>query len=140
MSFKQYEEVADPLSFPLGDKSYTVEVGLAAGIRLKKIMEQQAADETVDPLTDEEFNRLVLGPTYDQMLKDDVPLAFVARVVLTVLADFQRGREVAEVMWETQANPKALEAYVKARTNRAQRRTKARTTQRPASGTTPTTP
>lgn len=140
MSFKNYNDVADRLVLPIGDKEYTIpEVGMADGLRLSEMFEKQAAGEKFDPIPDDEFNRMLIGDVYTELLADNVPASAVRRIILTALADFQRGRAVAEVMWETGGDPKALETYVRTVTNRQQRRTAAHTTRRQGSGTTPKT-
>ena len=117
--FKDYQELADPLVLPINGKSYTVPaVGLADGIKLTAALDP----ESKTPVTDDEFNRMLLGTAYNEMLADNVPGPAVIRASLTALADFQKGRETAEIMWETGGDPKALTAWVKAATNRAQRR------------------
>ena len=117
--FKDYQELADPLVLPINGKSYTIPaVGLADGIKLTAALDP----ESKTPLADDEFNRMLLGTAYDEMLVDNVPGPAVIRASLTALADFQKGRATAEIMWETGGDPKALTAWVKAATNRAQRR------------------
>lgn len=132
MPFKDYQELAEPLALPINGKTYVIPaVGLADGIKLTEALDP----ESKTPLPDDEFNRILLGTAYDEMLADNVPGPAVVRASLTALGDFQRGRATAEIMWETGGDPKALTAWVKATTNRASRRKAAQagTTKPPAS-------
>lgn len=131
--FKDYNEFADPLKLPINGKVYTIPpVGLADGIKLTAAF---LGGEDAPVVKDDEFNTILLGPAYDEMLADNVPSVAVVRASLTALADFQRGRATAEILWETGGDPKALTAWVEANSNRAQRRAKtaASTTPRRAS-------
>ena len=137
--FKDYQELADPLVLPINGKKYTISaVGLADGIKLTAALDP----ESKTPLADDEFNRMLLGTAYNEMLADNVPGPAVIRASLTALADFQKGRETAEIMWETGGDPKALTAWVKAATNREQRRKAAQagSTKPPVSGNSTKTP
>lgn len=139
MPFKDYAEFADPLRLPINGKVYEIPpVGLADGIRLAEAI--TPGSKTAMP--DEEFTRIVLGKAYSMMLADNVPGPAVLRASLTALAEFERGRDAAEAMWETGGNPKALDTWVKAQTNRETRRKAGRagTTPRPASTSSTTKP
>lgn len=139
MPFKDYAELVDPLQLPINGKQYTIPpMGLAEGIELTDQLEAAARGEATPEKPFAEFNRMVLGAAYDDMAADNVPAEAIRRAALTAIADFQRGRAIAEVMWETGGDPKATEQWVKARTNRQERRTKVSTTPRRASGTTRT--
>jgi hypothetical protein len=121
-----YETFAEkPLAFPINGKTYTLPpVGIEAGIEFAGIMSGKnkawAKKEGV------ELFKLVLGPMWDQMIADGVPLDAATRVAMTAIADHQYGRDIAIIAWETGADPKALEPYLTARaaetTNRATRR------------------
>lgn len=139
MPFKDLDDFEQNLLvLPLHGKEYTIpSVRYDDGIRLSLMFEKQEAGEKFEEIPPDEFNRLMLGTAYDELRADNISWADMRRVVLTVTADFRRGRAVAEVIWETEGDPKAIESWVKANTNRAQRRTAVRTTQRRASGTTP---
>lgn len=138
MPFKDYDEFEkNPLVLPIHGKKYTIPpVGYQEGIRLSLMFEKQAAGEKFEEIPADEFNRLVLGSAYDELKADNVPWPAMRRAVLTATADFQRGRAVAEVIWETEGDPKEIDSWVKKNTNRSQRRTAARTTPRQGSGTT----
>lgn len=73
---------------------------------------QDVADLTLDDDEEKPFYRRVLGPAYDEMVADKVPVEFVTRAFLTALADFQTGREMAEVTWEAGLDPEAVAALL----------------------------
>jgi hypothetical protein len=141
MALSEYQTFATPpLEFPINGKTYRLEpLGIAAGLKL--------ADALTDP--ESELNdlkgaalwKLLLGDIWDQFIEDGVPVEAATRAGITALADHQEGRAYAEVVWETGADPKALEKFLKAKApNRAARRSpataKASTTKRPASTST----
>jgi hypothetical protein len=124
--FVDYLELADPLILPIHGKDYTIPpVGMADGIKFAALLKDGATDTDID---DDGWMRAVLGTAYDVMLEDDVPFPAVARAAAAAMADFTAGRAMAEVMWATGGDPKAVEAYLKTLTpepqNRAQRRTR----------------
>lgn len=132
--FKDYSELIDPLVLPINGKPYTIPpVGLRDGIKLTAALSGEADAPTIK---DDEFNRILLGTAYDELLEDNVPAGSVVRAALVALADFQKGRATAEILWETGADPKALTAWMEANSNREQRRAKtgASSTPRRASG------
>jgi hypothetical protein len=137
MSLAAYETFAEePLVFPIGGKTYThTEPTIPNGIRLNAIMTGTAEDSAA--LTEIDLWRLALGPLWDEMIADGVPLRAATRAGLAALTDFQYGRQLAEAAWVAGANPKALEAYLTPPApNRATRRSpstaKATTTKKPA--------
>lgn len=138
MSLKAYESFAEkPLEFPIGGKVYALPpLGIEAGLRLATVVAGE--DEASKELKGEALWKLLLGPLWDEMIADDVPLAAATRAGLAALADYQYGRAMAEAAWEAGADPKALEAYItkKVAPNRASRRSrstvKAPTTSSPA--------
>ena len=139
MPFKDYVELKERLQLPINGKLYTIPaMGLAEGIELTDQLEAAARGEDLPDKPFAEFNRMALGSAYDDMVADNVPADAIRRAALTQIADFQRGRAVAEVMWETGGDLKATQEWVKAHSNRAQRRTKVSTTPRQGSGTTRT--
>jgi hypothetical protein len=96
--------------------------------------------DAIDALTPEQFRRTFLGEALDRMAEDNVPMIYVARAALTALADFQGGRKVAEAMWASGGDPKALQAWV-AKQKRAQpqdRKPKGSTRSRSTAGATTT--
>lgn len=119
---REFTDFADgPLRFPYKGKVYEPpEVSVPLGMRLNGITNNgEEADRPITELWPDLF-----GPTYDEMLEDGVPLAFVNRAAATILADFQYGREYATAMWETGADPKAMAEWLKAKGNRATRRSR----------------
>lgn len=114
MPLKAYEEfAAEPLAFPIAGKTYTVgPVGFREGIKLQRVLVGE--DDSLDDAPAEEAWRLVLGPVYDEMVADNVPIEALSRAGLAALADFRFGREAAERTWESGLDPKALEAAVAA--------------------------
>ena len=137
--FKDYSEVADPLILPIGGNEYTIPpVTAQDGIRFQLAT---SGAEGAEPIGDDEFTRIFLGDTADQMYADNVPAEAIARAAMTAMTDHTRGRQMAEIMWETAGDPKALSDYVvRMAPNRAARRATrsqstgaARTTRRRAS-------
>lgn len=112
-----------PLVFPINGKKYVLpEVSIPDGLALAGAI--AGKDKAAGRKSGESMWRLILGPLWDEMIADGVPLAAATRVGITALADRQYGREFANVTWETGADPKALQPYLEATapTNRAQRR------------------
>jgi hypothetical protein len=112
MPLKAYEEIApEPLAFPINGKLYVVPpVGFQTGLRLTEII--QAGPSVQTPETAEDLWRMILGPAYDEMKTDDVPGDALARAGFAALTDFQFGRDAAEAVWESGADPKALAAVM----------------------------
>jgi hypothetical protein len=138
MALSEYQTFATPpLAFPINGKTYALEpLGIAAGLRLAEAITGQ--DDELNDLKGSALWQLVLGAVWDQMIADGVPLEAATRAGLAALADHQQGRAFAEVIWETGADPKALEKYLTAKApNRAARRSRstaaASTTKRRAS-------
>lgn len=75
-----------------------------------------AALASAADLAKDAMQRLVLGPLWDEMIADGVPIAFADRVYLTALADFQGGRGYAEHMWEEGVDPKVVKAFLEGQT------------------------
>jgi len=123
---REYEEfAAGPLEFPIRGKVYTApEVDIPTGLRLNGI----ATGETEQDLPTVDLYRLLLGPVWEQMLTDGVPLDAAMRAGLTAMNDFLYGREYAIASWEAGLDPKAateiLQANQAAEGNRASRRSK----------------
>lgn len=105
MPFKAYEEFsAGPMVFPIGGKTYEVpEVSYEAGIVLQQVQSGEKPDLTAD-----EQWRLLMGPAYDEMRADNVPAHALSRVIMTCLADYRLGREIAEQVWEVGLDPEAI--------------------------------
>lgn len=113
MALRPYEEIIGPLEFPYNGKVYSLpHVPFDASTKLTAIL--SGKDKTFAKKPVIELWKLALGPLYDEMVADNVPLALVARAGLTAVTDWKQGREVAEIAWETGGNPAAIEAYVAA--------------------------
>jgi hypothetical protein len=110
-----YSKFAEgPLEFPINGKRYVLpEQGIEAGITLAGIV--SGKNKAAARMEGVELWKLLLGPLWDEMIADGVPLAAATRAGLTALADHQYGRDVAEITWETGADPKVLEPYLEAR-------------------------
>lgn len=129
-----------PLRFPINGKVYVLPpIGIPEGLALAGVI--KATKEKDDFELDIDLFKLVLGPLWDEMVADNVPLDAAIHAGVTALADRQYGREFAKITWETGADPKAVEPYVKAMAtqtgNRASRRSNstagAKKTPKPAS-------
>lgn len=121
MKFKDYVEIVEPLELPYEGKSYRIPpVAADDGIRFAL-----AADgkEGFEPISDDETFTMFLGEAHAEMLADRVPQAFIQRCLDTAMADHLAGRLVAQIMWETGGDPKAVKKYVTQNApNRATRR------------------
>ena len=116
---------AGPLRFPINGKVYELpELGIEDGMVLAGIV--SGKDKAALKMAGVELWKLLLGPLWDEMAKDGVPLEAATRAALTALADRQYGRDMAVITWETGSDPKALAPYLdarrKAQGNRATRR------------------
>ncbi|OZB79732.1 MAG: hypothetical protein B7X41_19050 [Microbacterium sp. 14-71-5] len=116
--FSDFNDLFDPLVLPINGKQYTIPpVSFAAGVKINGIV------DGTEKMGDEEFYRLILGSVFDEMLADKVPMAALDRAGKAALADFQYGRGMAEIMWKTGGDPKAVESLAP-KPNRAARRSK----------------
>jgi hypothetical protein len=122
MALKDYEELAqEPLAFPFKGKLYTMQPhDIPTGIKLTTVLAGGDPEFSARPVQD--LYELLLGPLWQEMLTDGVPLAFASRCGMTAMADFQFGRTMAEAAWEAGADPKAMSAYLVKQLPRAQRR------------------
>jgi len=131
MTFRDLTDIIGPLELPIRGKTYTLPVVKAPDGA--KIL---AALAGKGELSDAQLHKILLGDVEKQMTDDGVTPFELDRVLWTALADVQKGRAIAEVIWEQGIDPKALTEA----TNRAQRRSKpsaaASTTKRPASTST----
>lgn len=112
---KAWEEVAEePLSFPIGGKTYVIpELGYQAMLTIQKVRAGLPSD--LDDVSAENSWRLVMGPAWDEMVKDDVSAEAIARAGLATLAYFEQGRAIAEMIWEYGIDPKALTEGIRVR-------------------------
>lgn len=112
MPFRDFAEIWEPLRLPYNGKTYELpSVGIADGGTLSMALDPRFDTPMPDPA---ELERMLLGPVVAEMKADNVPGPFALRVLMTALADFQSGRAAAEVIWETGADPKAVEAWTRA--------------------------
>lgn len=139
MGFKDFNELIDPLVLPIGGIDYTIPpVGAADGIRFN--ISVDPTTNTAPGISDDEFLRMFLGTAYEEMLANNVPSQAMMRAAMTGLAEFQRGRSVAEVIWETGADPKALADYVMRSLPNRKARRKAKKSKGTAAATSTPTP
>lgn len=119
---KEYDEFSQgPLIFPIRGKKYAApEISIELGFRLSGITTGQS-DQDMPSL---DMYKLLLGPVWDEMEADGVPLDAASRAALTTLNDFLYGRDYAIAFWETGLDPKATAALMSKQGNRAQRRSK----------------
>lgn len=115
-----------PLTFPYQGKKYVLpELTIEAGLELAGVFTNKARAAKMQGV---ELWKLLLGPLWQQMIDDGVPLNFATRCGLTALADHQYGRARAKAAWVMGADPKRIAAYMndqaKATGNRASRRSK----------------
>lgn len=107
MAFKNFNDLVEPLVLPIGDREYTIPpVTIGNGVRYRLFLEGK------EEISDDEAFRLFLGPALDQMTADDVPETARLRAFFTAQADFLRGRKVAEMIWETGGDPKAVDRWL----------------------------
>jgi len=112
MPLSDYESFAEePLVFPIGGKKYTLPpLGIEEGLLLAGII--SGRDKRFAKKSTDELWKLVLGPLWDEMVRDGVPMGAVTRVALAAVAENVYGRETAIKAWETGADPEALAAYL----------------------------
>lgn len=115
---KDFTEFATgPLRLPIGGKLYTIPpIDIATGLLLRKAVTDQDAKALEDLAgTDEEAGyRRILGAAYEEMKTDGVPFDALDRAYLTAVTDHQRGRVIAEVVWEVGHDPKAIQGLMSA--------------------------
>lgn len=114
MPLKPYEEFApEPLAFPIGSKLYVLPpLDYRLGLRLQQIL--AGDDDSLNDAKGEDLFQLVLGPLWDEMKADGVPLEAMQRAGFVALADYQYGRAMAEKVWENGLDPEALAAALTA--------------------------
>ena len=107
-SFSDFNDLYEPLTLPIGGKAYVIPpLSFTAGATVNGLIDGKE-DES-----GEEFIRLVLSPeVFEQMVTDGVPDIAITRAGQTALADFKYGRAMAEIMWRTGGDPKAVQALV----------------------------
>lgn len=133
--FADFNDLFDPLVLPINGKKYTIPpMSFDAGVRINGLFGPDP-----ETLPDEELFALLLGDTLSEMIADGVPAKAINRAGMAALSDFRENRAVAEAVWATGGDPKALTEYAKAQApNRAARRstrTAAATTTKPRAST-----
>lgn len=124
-AFADITEFIEPLTLTIRGRQYPVEpLTFEVGLSLQARLDPEAEDR----LTGEEFCRTFLGATYDAMRADQVPEVYIVRAALTALADYQGGRTVAETMWRTGGDPKAVREDLERRLAEQQDSTPSRNT------------
>jgi hypothetical protein len=132
VSFKDLEQFIEPLILPIRGKEYRIPpLGSIDGMKLS----EHLANPAESAMTNVEFQTLMLGDVYEQMIADNLPPAYIARAALTALADIQGSRGAAEVMWETGGDPKAVKGMVDSLRDAMTPPAVATTTKRRATGT-----
>lgn len=113
MSLKAYEDFEpEPLAFPIRGKTYTPPpISAKTGLTLVKAL---AGDPELVNKEARSLWQLVLGPTYDEMIADDVPLDALARAGFAMLADWQADRDAAVRVWESGIDPEVRAALAAA--------------------------
>lgn len=140
MAFRDLRDIIGPLELPVGGKTYTLPVVSAAdGARIRLATEKANAGDKEESISTVELERIVLGDVLNTMREDGLAPEEIDRVFYTGLADVQRGRQTAELIWEHGVDPKALQAATTPPNRAARRKTAktrtgaATTTKRPAS-------
>lgn len=111
---KSWEELAgEPLRFPIKGKEYVVQpLTVDEGLLVFDIIAGNKPEWTDRSLTD--FYKLIMGPTWDEMRADGVPIDAASRAGFATQTDIQLGREAAEHAWETGLDPEAAAAWMAA--------------------------
>ena len=111
---KSWDDVRpDRLAFPIGGKVYTVrDLPYQSMLTIQKARAGEPSD--LDSADGDATWRLVMGATYDEMVADNVPGEALLRAGYATLAFFEGGPEIAESIWESGVDPKALEAALSA--------------------------
>lgn len=106
MPLKDFAEFLEPLTPVYRGKPYPLPpVGVKDAVPLMHTLEQ----ESDFAVSDEEFERILLGDQLEQMRADNVPAVFVRHALTCALVDFSHGREAAEARYAAGPDlPKAV--------------------------------
>lgn len=108
---------AGNLKLPHGGKLYEIPpISITVGLLLRRALDPDDI-EAINALSGKDQldgYRMVLGSALDEMVADDCPWDFMDRAYLTAVTDHQRGRVIAEAVWELGYDPKALRASIQA--------------------------
>ncbi|GAW50616.1 MULTISPECIES: DUF7426 family protein [unclassified Nocardioides] len=139
MAFKDLKEYVEPwLDLPINGKTYRVNsVDADTGIYCQLIVETVLAVQTgaeldekdvaglkLDDDAERDFNRRLLGTTYDEMLADKVAWEYVKIASRTVFTWTIRDRDAAEEFWMRGGRPEAHRPATKDRQRPAKKTTK----------------
>lgn len=96
MPLKDFAEFLVPLTPVYRGKAYPLPpVGVKDAVPLMHTLEK----ESDFAVSDEEFERILLGDQLEQMRADNVPAVFVRHALTCALVDFTHGREAAEARY-----------------------------------------
>ncbi len=121
-----YSKFAEgPLVFPINGKNYTLPpLSIPLGIEISGIV--AGTDKKWQKKNGVEFFKFILGPLWDELVADGVEMPAMLRVGVAAFAEYTDGRDLAIAAWETGADPKAIEPYMRLlearKGNRASRR------------------
>jgi hypothetical protein len=116
---KDYNELVDELVLPINGVEYTLPLPKADfGVKFQ-LAKTPGTDVTME---DEEFYAGFLGDELQRMRDNGVTPAQIQRVALVAVADFERDRATAVMLWETGSDPKAQQEYQERGLTRDQRR------------------
>lgn len=112
---KSWDDIRpEPLVFEIGPKKYEIpELDYRSMLTIHKVKAGEATE--LDDMTAEDTWRIVMGPTWDEMVADNVPAEAISRAGLATLTYFEMGREAAEAIWENGIDPKAVAAAILSR-------------------------
>lgn len=111
---KAWEDLtSEPLTFPIGGKTYTVApLSIDDGLLAMRILQGDEPDW--DGKSAVEFYQFLMGGTWEQMRADGVSLDAATRAGVTAMTDLQSGREAAETIWEAGVDPELVAAWMAA--------------------------
>lgn len=104
------EFFTNQLRLPVNGKTYVIpDVDIELGLELLGVLNNDADSSLAKAKTVDLYKRL-LGPVWDQMLADKVPIQIAIRVGETALVDATQGRALAKLVWKHGISPEALAA------------------------------
>jgi hypothetical protein len=114
MAFRDYYELADPLVLPIRAKNYEIPPAAADDIvRWRRFVDKmnEARESGVqispdDVILTEDYLRMFLGTTLDEMRADGVHPGVIEHAAATASTDTMANREAAERVWNS-IDPKA---------------------------------
>jgi hypothetical protein len=114
MPFRDYYELADPLVLPIRAKNYEIPPAAADDIvrwrrftdKMNEARESGVQISAEDVILTEDYLRMFLGTTLDEMRADGVHPGVIEHAASTSLTDTMAGRDAAERVWNS-IDPKA---------------------------------